>query len=77
MSAIKGIDLSATLTEVLKETIPLARAINTEKARSELIIANILVETRKIFKHNVSLFSGIEFNVDKEKGLKERFKWFL
>ncbi len=68
-SAIKGIDISSTLTEILAENIPLARAINTEKARSELIIANILVEVRKILEHKVSLFSGIEFNVDKEKGL--------
>jgi len=68
-SAVKSVDISSTLTEILAENIPLARAINTEKARSELIIANILVEVRKILKHNVSLFSGIEFNVDKEKGL--------
>ncbi|RKZ35691.1 MAG: hypothetical protein DRQ49_19015 [Gammaproteobacteria bacterium] len=68
-SAIKSIDISPILVEILEENVPLARAINTEKARSELIIANILVEVRKIFKHKVSLFSGIEFNVDKEKGL--------
>ncbi|MDM8545648.1 hypothetical protein QUF61_04050 [Candidatus Venteria ishoeyi] len=68
-SSIKSIDISSTLREILKENIPLARAINTEKARSELIISNILVEVRKILKHKVSLFSGIEFNVDKEKGL--------
>jgi len=68
-SAAKSVDISSTLSEVLAENIPLARAINTEKARSELIIANILVEVRKILEHKVSLFSGIEFNVDKEKGL--------
>ena len=27
------------------------------------------MEVRRILKHKVSLFSGIEFNVDKEKGL--------
>ncbi len=69
-SAIAGVDISSTLTEILKENVPLARAIHTEKARSELIIANILVEVRKILEHKVSLFSGIEFNVDKNKGLK-------
>jgi len=68
-SDIKSINISPTLDTILKENIPLARAINTEKARSELIIANILVEVRKILEHKVSLFSGIEFNVDKEKGL--------
>lgn len=68
-SAVKPVDISPILSEILKENIPLARAINTEKARSELIIATILVEVRKILNHQVSLFSGIEFNVDKEKGL--------
>ncbi|WP_089724747.1 hypothetical protein [Candidatus Thiosymbion oneisti] len=62
-SAIKSIDISFTLTDILAENIPLARAINTEKARSELIIANILVEVRKILKHKVSLFSGSENNL--------------
>jgi hypothetical protein len=68
-SAVRPVDISPILSEILKENIPLARAINTEKARSELIIATILVEVRKILNHQVSLFSGIEFNVDKEKGL--------
>lgn len=68
-SSISEIEISATLKEILQENVPLARAINTEKARSELIIANILVEIRKIFKHQISLFSGIEFNVDREKNL--------
>jgi hypothetical protein len=65
----KSFEITAHLKETLAENIPLARAINTEKARSELIIANILVELRKILKHKISLFSGIEFNVDREKGL--------
>lgn len=64
-----NVEVSPFLLEILQENVPLARAINTEKARSELIIANILVEIRKILKHQISLFSGIEFNVDKEKGL--------
>jgi hypothetical protein len=68
-SAIPCVVISPYLQETLHENVPLARAINTEKARSELIIANILVELRKILNHKISLFSGIEFNVDKEKGL--------
>lgn len=68
-SDIDIIEISPALREILAENVPLARAINTEKARSELIIANILVEIRKVFDHKVSLFSGIEFNVDKEKNL--------
>ena len=68
-SGVEEVEISQMLREILAENVPLARAINTEKARSELIIANILVEVRKIFKHRISLFSGIEFNVDKENNL--------
>ncbi|WP_218068325.1 hypothetical protein [Candidatus Thiosymbion oneisti] len=61
--------ISGTLNEILKENIPLALAIHTEKARSEMIVTPILIELRKILNHRISLFSGVEFNVDKEKGL--------
>jgi hypothetical protein len=40
--------LSDYLTMTLKENVPLALAIHTEKARSELIISAILVELRKM-----------------------------
>lgn len=63
------VDISPTLREILAENIPLARAINTEKARSELLISPVLVEIRKLLKHQISLFSGIEFNVDRERNL--------
>lgn len=67
--SISSVDVNQYFRETLQENVPLARAINTEKARSELIISNVLVEVRKILKHKISLFSGVEFNVDKEKGL--------
>jgi hypothetical protein len=66
-SSISSVEINPYFRETLEENVPLARAINTEKARSELIISNILVEIRKILKHKISLFSGVEFNVDKEK----------
>ena len=68
-SDVENVEISLILRDILSENIPLARAINTEKARSELIIINILVEVRKIFDHKISLFSGIEFNVDRENNL--------
>jgi hypothetical protein len=61
--------ISDSLSEILKENIPLALAIHTEKARSEMIVTPVLIELRKILNHRISLFSGVEFNVDKEKGL--------
>ena len=61
--------LSDYMAMTLKENVPLALAINTEKARSELIIAVILVELRKMLNYHISLFSGVEFNVEPQRGL--------
>ena len=67
--SIEAVEVSNLLNEILKENIPLALAVHTEKARSEFIIAPILVELRKILDHKISLFSGIDFNVDPSIGL--------
>ena len=56
--------------EMQEDIVPLALANNTEKARSELIISPVLLQLRKIENRKISLFSGIDFNVDEEKGLK-------
>lgn len=66
---IQPITASSTLTSFLEETLPLAIAMGSEKARSELIISPVLVEVRKILKGRISLFSGVEFNVDNGLGL--------
>ncbi len=66
---IEPVQPSELLTKNLEGNVPLALAVNTEKARSELIIATVLVELKQFFKKEISFFSGIEFNVDKEKGL--------
>jgi hypothetical protein len=60
---------SQTLLEILLETIPLAVASPSEKAKSELLISPILVEVRKYLKRQVSLFSGQDFTVDASLGL--------
>jgi hypothetical protein len=66
---VSGIEPSQTLQTFLKENLNLATAINTEKARSELIITPILLEVRRNFNFQVGFFSGTEFNVDIESGL--------
>lgn len=66
---VEGVQPSEILTVTLKEYIPLAIAINTEKARSEFLIAPVLTEAMRQLNYRVSLFSGSEFNVDIEKGL--------
>ncbi|WP_341525274.1 hypothetical protein WKK05_22060 [Nostoc sp. UHCC 0302] len=51
----------------------LALAINTEKARSEMIITPILLEVKRRGSYPISLFSVTDFNVDVEKGLKYNY----
>jgi len=68
-AAIEPVELSAELTNALARNVPLATTINTEKARSEMIVAVVLVELREQFDRKISLFSGIDFNVDAESGL--------
>ncbi len=66
---IKEVKPSEQLANILSENVSLALNINTEKARSELIIAPVLVEVRKRLERKISLFSGLEFNVDDKAGL--------
>lgn len=68
-SAIAPVPVSPWLTETLQETLSLALSINTEKVRSELIIAPILVELRKQTGRQVGFFSGVDFTVDDSQGL--------
>ncbi|TAG94921.1 MAG: hypothetical protein EAZ09_17140 [Oscillatoriales cyanobacterium] len=69
LADVPEIEASELLTTILKENIDLAVSINTEKARSEMIIAPILLEIRRKLNYHISLFSGVEFNVDPAKGL--------
>ena len=68
-SAIESVEPSEHLKVALAKKVALAASINTEKARSELIVADVLVELRERFNHRISFFSGIDFNVDVENGL--------
>ncbi len=66
---IPEVQPSAYLDFTLKYNLPLASEINTEKSRSEMIIAPILLEVRRLTNDKISLFSGREFNVEPEQGL--------
>jgi hypothetical protein len=62
-------EVSDYLSTTLKYNIPLALAVGTEKARSDLIIANRLLEVRRLRNDKISFFSGINFEVDKNQDL--------
>jgi len=66
---IPELECSEHLITTLQETVDLAVAINTEKARSEMIVVPVLLELRRQLKHQISLFSGVDFTVDFSQGL--------
>ncbi|MEH2422031.1 MAG: hypothetical protein V7K48_14235 [Nostoc sp.] len=68
-ASVNEVECPPLLAEVLRENVPLALASNTEKSRSEMIIAPILIAVRKYLNNQVSLFSGIDFTVDSAQGL--------
>ena len=66
--SIEIINPSSRLQNIL-EDLPWAIAVDTEKARSEVIINPVLLEVRRILNQEISVFSGEEFNVDANVGL--------
>jgi hypothetical protein len=66
---VEEVAVSEYLQTTLQENVVLALNINTEKARSEMIVAPMLIEVRKVLNKQVSLFSGVEFQVDAALGL--------
>lgn len=68
-AAVPEVEVGDRLRATLSENIPLALAIHTEKARSELIIVPILVEVRRRLARQIGFFSGVDFTVDPARGL--------
>ena len=57
------------LRAALDEGLPLAISQNTEKARSELIVAPVFLHLWQTMERRISVFSGVEFNVERKSGL--------
>src|SRR5580704_465494 len=60
--------LSDEVRRVLRRALPLATAIGTEKARSELIVAPLLLDL-KMRAPDISIFAGVELSGDPAAGL--------
>ena len=54
---------------IFDESFVMAQIARSEKAKSELLVSPILVQARKLVDRRVQLFSGEEFDVDRERGL--------
>lgn len=67
--AIQPVGVPDRLRETLDWWSPIALAMNTEKARSEMIIAPILMEAVRLLGDRANLFSGVAFDVDEDRGL--------
>ena len=61
--------ISQWLRETLAKQTDVALRSGSEKARSELLITPILVEVLEQARERANLFSGVEFVVDKKRGL--------
>lgn len=68
-SPVTPLSPSDLLQQILQYNAPLALNISTEKARSELLIAPVLIEIRRQRGGKVNLFSGNLFSVDESRGL--------
>ena len=66
---VAGMEASPYLQEGLKRCERFVTLVNTEKVRSEFLIAPILGEILERSDQPSSLFSGTDFNVDSEQGL--------
>jgi hypothetical protein len=58
-----------SIAELVHEGAQLALANSTEKAKSEFIIAPVLLELRRLAGGKISLFFGVEWEVDPARGL--------
>lgn len=70
--SVQPVKPTELLSITLQETLPLATAINSEKARSELVIAPVLLEIKRQMRslnYQIALFSGNDFTVDASRGL--------
>jgi hypothetical protein len=68
-SAVAPLTPVSEFLERLNTGVEIALAVSTEKARSELIIAPVLLELRRMLHDGFGLFPGVELDVDASRGL--------
>jgi len=68
-STVPAYPVPERLASLAETYFPLAALIGTEKAKSEMVVAPILIEVREILKQQISLFSGTELVIDRDRGL--------
>ena len=67
--SVPPLPISAEFIDRIKTDAPLAVLVNSEKARSEFVVAPMLLELRRLMGGTFGLFSGVLFDVDASRGL--------
>jgi hypothetical protein len=67
--ALPPVSPKSEFLNIFEQYLPLAQKAKSEKAKSELLVSPILVELLRLADNQIQLFSGEEFNVDRERGL--------
>jgi hypothetical protein len=68
-AGIDPLEPSEFLRVWLDEFAPVALGVNSERARSEFIIAPMLAEAKRRAGHQVNVLPGVAFDVDRARGL--------
>ena len=68
-SGVNALEVPPILRTLLDRWAPQALEVNTEKARSELIIAPILMEAAYLTNGRLGVYSGVSLDVDRDRGL--------
>lgn len=68
-SSVSPFPVREEFAAFVRDGVALALANSTEKAKSEFIIAPVLLELRRMVGPKFALFSGVEWEVDSERGL--------
>ena len=68
-AGVQPIPLSEALRHYLDNFQTLGMSMPTEKGRSELLVAPLLAEVWQRSGHRISLYSGVDLNVDEAAGL--------
>lgn len=76
-ASVAPISVSSALPAFLKESLPLALKIGTEKARSEMIVTPVLLEVYRRLGGAISFFSGTDWDVDEAQGLRGRCDFLM
>jgi hypothetical protein len=66
---IRPVAFREVVVAQLVQGLDVSQGLNTEKARSEFVIAPFLLEVRQMATRRFGIFSGYELDVDPERGL--------